>query len=280
MRLRGLFAGLVLLGPAIAAAQPPAPPPARPAPHAAQPWAKPAELAAQLSALVYDANPAMNLPAREVLGRWSGPLRLLVFGRPQDIEAATRATRTLTRITHLPVEVVPPTNVAQTPPNSFLVADEHIADAFRGPLRGMLRNAFLDNEAAVDEYIATVVALQPCWTLPIWMDSSRLILKAAVIGVDASQPAPEVNRCITAMLAATLGLLGPDATLPGSVFNPQSRATSLSRDDERMLRLLYGPALRVGMTRPEMEAAVLAALGQKPRPEPPPPEPAPIAPRP
>jgi hypothetical protein len=278
MRLPGLLAGLLLLSPALSLAQPPPAAAVQPRPRA--PLARPAELAAQLASLAFDANPAWGLPARDVLGRWSGPLRLFVFGRPSDSTDAAQAAHTLTRITRLPVEVVATTQVTQAPPNSFLVVDENIAGAFRGPLRQMLRNAFLDNEAAVDDYIATVIAVQPCWALPIWTDSSRLILKAAVMGIDAQQPPAAVRRCITTLLAASLGLLGPGATLPGSLLNPQSNAARLSRDDERILRLLYTPALRVGMARQEMQDAALAALGAPPQLPAPPAMPAPITPRP
>jgi hypothetical protein len=38
------------------------------------------------------------------------------------------------------------------------------------------------------------------------------------------------------------------------VFAAESRATRLSREDFIMLRLLYGPALRIGMTRDEVVA--------------------------
>ena len=69
--------------------------------------------------------------------------------------------------------------VARAGPNAFVVVDEHLAAACRGPLRRMLVNAFLDDETAVDNFIADVVDRERCWTLPIWTDDSRLALKAA-----------------------------------------------------------------------------------------------------
>ncbi|MCW3473573.1 DUF2927 domain-containing protein [Limobrevibacterium gyesilva] len=269
MRPAGRLAGALLLAlllPAPAPAQPPSVPPAaaKPKPRPA----RPADLADQLAGLVFDANPATATPARDVLSRWAGPMRLFVFGRPADSQDAARAAASLSRATGLPMQLVAASQVAQLPPNTFLVADENLPGAFRGPLRQMLRNAFLDNEAAVDSYIDTVVAVQPCWTLPVWTDSTRLILKAAVIGIDARQPRPAIQRCMVQTLAAAIGLMGPGGALPGSVFTPQARAIRPSGDDTRLLRLLYGPTLRTGMTREQVHAAALAAL-QAPRPAPP-----------
>jgi hypothetical protein len=244
-------AGVLLLL-LLAAAAPPKAPPAPPA-------AKPEDVAEQLAMLEFDANPLWAVPERVALSRWVGPLRLFAFGRPEDRADARVALRALARPTGLPLRLVVEKEVARLPPNVFLVVDENPQGAFRGPLRGMLRNAFLDDEVAVTRFIAGVVDATPCWTLPVWTDPSRLVLKAAVIGVDARLPRAETRACILHGLGATLGLLGPGAFLPGSAFAPGT-AARLSRDDDRMLRVLYGRALQPGMSRGETVAAATRAL--------------------
>ena len=210
--------------------------------------------------LSFDANPQWAVPERTVFSRWAGPLRLFVFGRAEDRADAGEALRVLGRASGVSMRQVSEQEVARTPPNAFLVADEKLAAAFRGPLRDMLRNAFLDDEAAVDGFIASVVETAPCWVLPVWTGADRLVLKAAVIGVDARRPRAETKACILRALGGGIGLLGPGAYLPASAFAPQG-AARLSREDERMLRVMYGKALRPGMAREALVAEAAKALG-------------------
>lgn len=259
--MRRLAVLLLLLLAAAAPAKDKPRPPAKPSaakPPATAPVAKPEDVAEQLAMLVFDANPLWSVPARAVLSRWVGPMRLFVFGRKEDRDDAQAALRAL-RPSGIAMRVVVERDVARQQPNAFVVVDERLPQAFQGPLRGMLRNAFLGDEAAIDGFIVSVVMSTPCWTLPIWTDESRLVLKAALIGVDAALPREQSRACILRGLGGALGLLGPGAWLPGSAFAPGT-ASRLTRDDDRMLRTLYSRALRPGMTRDEMHAAALKAL--------------------
>lgn len=223
----------------------------------------------QLAALVFDPDPAGGLPPRDVLSRWASPVRLLVFGRPTDRADATAAAAALTRVTRLPVNVMSPDQVAPATPNAFLVVGDNLAATFRGELRPMLMNAFLDNAGLADSYTASVIAVQNCWVLPVWADATRTILKAAIIGMEARLPRKQAQRCITQKMAAALGLMGPGID-PKSLFTPRSPATRLSSEDEQVLKVFYGPALRVGMTRNQVLAATAAAFkppaAKKPKP--------------
>jgi hypothetical protein len=213
----------------------------------------------QLAALVFDPDPAGGLPPRDVLSRWAAPVRLLVFGRPEDRADAAVAAAALTRATRLPVNVMSPDQVAPATPNAFLVVGDNLAATFRAELRPMLMNAFLDNAGLADSYTASVIAVQSCWVLPVWADATRTILKAAIIGMEARLPRKQAQRCINQKLAASLGLLGPGID-PKSLFTPRSPATRLSREDEQLLKAFYGPAFRVGMTRAQVLAASATAF--------------------
>jgi len=256
--VRRLAALLLLL---LAAA---APPKGKPAPTPAAPPAKAEDVAEQLAMLVFDANPLWSIPARAALSRWAGPMRLFVFGRKEDRDDARSAIRALSRPSGIGMRLVAEHEVTRAQPNAFLIVDEHLPEAFQGPLRGMLRNAFLGDEAAIDGFILGVVMVTPCWTLPVWTDETRLVLKAALIGVDASLPREQSRACILRGLGGALGLLGPGAFLPDSAFAPGT-ASRLTRDDDRMLRILYGRALRPGMNRDEAHAAAAKALAAPPR---------------
>jgi hypothetical protein len=259
---------LLLLALAAAAPKPaPAPPPARPE-----------DIAEQLGMLQFDANPAWSTPARSVLSRWAGPMRVFVFGRPVDKGDTWAALHALARPTGIAMRVVSEKEVVRSPPNVFVVADENLAGAFRGPLREMLRNAFLDDDRAAATFVRDVIDTQPCWVLPVWTDAGRTVLKSAVIGVDARGVRAETRACVLRGLGGALGLLGPGAFLRASAFAPGT-VSRLSREDERMLRVLYGRAMRPGMGRDEALAAAQAALapplrkvppkpGQKPKPNP------------
>ncbi len=213
--------------------------------------------------LAFDGNPMWAIPVRDALSRWVGPMRLFVFGRKEDRADAQAALRALARPTGLKLRLVLEQDVARDPPNAFIVADENLPAAFRGPLRGMLRNAFLGDEETVNEFIVTVIDRTLCWALPVWGDAGRTVLKAAVIGIDITQPTPEASACALHGLGAALGLMGPGAFLPASAFAPGT-ATRLSREDDRMLRVLYSRALHPGMRREEVLSAAQKALAFRP----------------
>ena len=224
------------------------------------PAVKASDIAEQLAMLAFDANPLWAIPARDGLARWAGPVRLFLFGRAEDQADAQAALRALGRVTGLKTQIMKAADAAVVPPNAFVVADEHLAAAMRGPLRGMLRNAFSGDEATVEEFLATVVDVTPCWMLPVWADAERSVIRAAVVGVDATRPREETRACVLRGLGAALGPMGPGAFLKGSAFAPGT-AARLSREDERMLRALYGRGLRPGMGRAEVIAAAQKALG-------------------
>jgi hypothetical protein len=242
--------GLALLLLLLAAAAP-----AKPGP----PAAGSAEIAEQLAMLTFDANPLWGQPARDGLARWAGPMHLFLFGRAEDRADTQAALRALARPTSLKLQLLTEPEAARVAPNAFVVADENLALAMRGPLRGMLRNVFAGDEAMVEAFLATVVDRISCWMLPVWADPSRTLIRAAVIGVDASRPREETRACLLHGIGAALGPMGPGAFLSRSAFAPGT-AAKLSRDDERMLRTLYSRALRPGMRREEVAAAAKKSL--------------------
>ena len=245
-------------------------------PEAGAKPAKPAEIAEQLGMLMFDANPAWAIQLRAELGRWAGPMRLFVIGAPAEKQEARTIVPQLARATGLAIDVTGPGDPTSERPNAFMVVDDNLPAAMRGPLRPMLTNVFLDDPIAVERFLADVVDQQTCWALPVWRDATRLVMQAAVIAVDAKLPLAERQHCMLRGAGAALGLLGPGAFLPASAFVPGAGPVKLSGDDERMLRVLFGKTLTPGMTREAAEAAARKALeapAAKPAPKKKPPAP-------
>jgi len=229
-------------------------------PEAGAKPAKPAEIAEQLGMLMFDANPAWAIPPRGELGRWAGPMYLFVIGAPAEKQEARAIVPQLARATGLAVDVTGPGDPASERPNAFMVVDDNLPAAMRGQLRPMLTNVFLDDPVAVERFLVDVVDQQSCWALPVWRDATRLVMQAAVIGVDRKLPLTERQHCMLRGAGAALGLLGPGAFLPASAFVPGAGPVKLSGDDERMLRVLFGKTLTPGMTREAAEAAARKSL--------------------
>jgi hypothetical protein len=211
----------------------------------------------QFLMLAFDADPASGTPARTALARWLEGVRIVVAGDPADQAVVARAAAALAPLTGLPMEIV-----AGGQPNMLVAVVADPGAAFAGPLRRFLELAFAGDEAGLAGFLRSIVAVEPCWVLPVWADPEQTVIKAAVIGVDARIGHPDVDRCVVREMAASMGLLGAGGYLPRSIFNPHAVATLPSFEDRVMLRLLYAPALSAGMTRERAAAAAHAAVPQ------------------
>jgi hypothetical protein len=212
-------------------------------------------IADQFAMLAFDADPAVAAMPRTGLARWQEEIRLYVSGEAADIRLGGEIGAALARLTGLPIALV-----GGGAPNLLVAVSYDPPALFAGPLRRLLASAFNGDDVAVEGFLSGVVATQSCWVLAVWGDTAQTVIKAAVVGIDARQPRAAVERCMAQKLAASLGLLGPAGYLPRSVFAPQTGATRYSLEDGLMLRLLYSPALKPGMSRGAAHDAALAAL--------------------
>ena len=64
------------------------------------------------------------------------------------------------------------------------------------------------------------------------------------------------RACLTEEFVQTLGLLNDSPEVRPSIFNDDQEFIELTRHDEYLLRILYDPRLRIGMTRDEAEPTV------------------------
>lgn len=81
----------------------------------------------------------------------------------------------------------------------------------------------------------------------------------AIIPVERARARGLMRACIAEETTQVLGLRN-DAEVPGTLFNDTGDARDLTPLDEMLVRLLYHPNLKTGMTRGEALAAARAAL--------------------
>jgi hypothetical protein len=94
--------------------------------------------------------------------------------------------------------------------------------------------------------------------LPDWGDLERL--EAATIFIPGTATPSEVRECLEEEIAQALGPANDLFRLPDTVFNDDNVHVNLTRFDLMILRGLYDPALRSGMTRVEARAGALSAF--------------------
>jgi hypothetical protein len=183
------------------------------------------------------------------LRRWDQPIHFAVeFGasvprsqqRQDRADVAKYATR-LTRATGHPVSVGGPTNFYVL----FVGEDdrEDVIDAMAGRLPGVqkanlssLRNLSDDIYCAVAAYSAGP-------------DSS--VYTAAVAVIRAENPDLLRLACIHEELAQAMGLANDSPSARPSIFNDDDEFALLTNHDELLLKMLYDPRLKAGMTLSE-----------------------------
>jgi len=115
--------------------------------------------------------------------------------------------------------------------------------------------AFFTSEAAMTETLAAIEASTPlCW-FTIRPGPGGAIARGLVV-VPAALRDAELWRCLVEEVAQALGLPDDSPDLPYSVFADRAPWLDLTPADLLMLRLLYHPGLRPGMTQSELRMAI------------------------
>jgi hypothetical protein len=79
--------------------------------------------------------------------------------------------------------------------------------------------------------------------------NAALVRAIVIIPVDSARKRGILKRCIVEETTQSMGLPNDSDDANPSIFNDRSRLKDLSAHDILLLRLLYHPALRVGMAR-------------------------------
>lgn len=202
---------------------------------------------------------------RAPLRRWDRPVRLaLTFGdavplrqRARDTEQVGVLVERLARLTGHPITLVDDT---AAPNFRVLVLTEDERRAIVPTLRDLV--------PAIDPALAQTIADLP-------LSVSCLVVAFARSGVPVHSKAvaviraelPDLTRrsCYHEEIAQGLGLPNDSGAARPSIFNDSLEFAVLTRHDEALLRILYDPRLRPGMTsaeaRPIVEAIAVELLG-------------------
>lgn len=201
--------------------------------------------------------------AENRLHRWVEPIRLEVeFGAsvPADQRARDRAeiaayVARLSRLTGLPMRMS-----GWRPNHSVLIlnSDERQTAAARiaalAPATGAA--AIRSVTAMAPETYCTVFAFTPGRTATY---------TRAITVIRGELPERLRLSCIHEELAQSLGLVADHPRARPSIFNDNEEFALLTRQDEMMLKMLYDPRLRPGMTlaeaRPVVEAMAAELMG-------------------
>ncbi|MGL4280213.1 MAG: DUF2927 domain-containing protein [Albidovulum sp.] len=197
------------------------------------------------------------------LHRWQAPMRVaLSFGAsvPEAQRSADRAalgefTRRLARITGHPV-VLTDRNPNHT---VFILNPEE--RTFAGAL---IRAAAPQTSAAA---IRSVEEMRPdiyCTAFTFTTGKGAVIERAA--SVIRGELTPKLRAlCIHEELAQSMGLINDSPRARPSIFNDNEEFALLTRQDELMLKMLYDPRLKPGMTlaeaRPIVEVIAAGLMG-------------------
>ena len=183
------------------------------------------------------------------LRRWTGPVRVgLRFGAsvPADVRA-TDTARVASYLARLARVTGHPIRLDDASPNFFL----HIVSEDERRGLGPALQASLPGLGAAD--VAGITQMPQstyCAVLAQSRGQSGVYTRAFAV-VRAEHPDLLRLSCIHEEIAQGLGLPNDSPRARPSIFNDDEEFALLTGMDEAMLRLLYNPALRPGMTEAE-----------------------------
>lgn len=181
------------------------------------------------------------------LGKWRGTVVWHVGGdgaRPSDRVKMTRLAAQLAPLTGLRFEEAPGARDA-------IMEIAVLTDAGRRALRDRYAAQGREEERRlVERWIAAPTML--CFAAT-WRDEDvpGAYDRRALIGIRAELPDLWRESCFDEEVAQALGLINDYDRARPSVFNDDEEFAFLTTHDEALLRLLYDPRLRPGMTEAE-----------------------------
>ncbi len=201
------------------------------------------------------AGDALVAQARESrLRRWDQPIRMeIVFGPSVAAEQVARdrssieayAAR-LSRLTGVPIS-----QVEANANFHVAVLSEDDREGFEARLRDMLPGLA---ESSVRAFM-NLPRSTLCLVIAFGSGEGGGYNQAVAL-IRAEHPDLIRTACVHEELAQGMGLANDSPTARPSIFNDDEEFGLLTRHDELLLRMLYDPRLRTGMTLPEAEPVV------------------------
>ena len=174
---------------------------------------------------------------RKPLTRWQRPIRYTVLGTEEDQEQVDRLMAHIAGLTGLEIGNAPESE------SNFVVLmlDERERRAARRTFRDDESRGFFDSFLS---------AIFDCGAIAAWSDDDPEITRALVY-LHGELRGLYRRLCFQEEISQSFGLFNDDPTVRPSIFNDDDEFALLTTHDEYLLRILYDPRLRVGMTEEE-----------------------------
>lgn len=180
-------------------------------------------------------NDEVHLP--KPLTRWKGPIRYAVLGTGEDQEQVDLLMARIAGLTGLDIGDAPESEANFV----ILMLDERERRAARRTFHDDRSRAFFDSFLS---------AIFDCGAIADWSDDDPEITRALVY-LHGDLRGLYRRLCFQEEISQSFGLFNDDPTVRPSIFNDDDEFALLTTHDEYLLRILYDPRLRVGMTEEE-----------------------------
>lgn len=182
------------------------------------------------------------------LTRWQGPVRYAVLGDADDQGQVDGLMARMAGLTGLDIVAAPERDA------NFIVLmlDENE--------RRAARRMFGDSESRLffDSFLSAVF---DCGAIADWSNDAPEITRALVY-LHGDLRGLYRRLCFHEEISQSFGLFNDDPTVRPSIFNDDDEFALLTKHDEYLVRILYDPRLRVGMTEEEAMPIVHHIIGE------------------
>ena len=193
------------------------------------------------------------------LRRWQSPIRMTVIHGPSvapgerayDLAEIRRFTQRLTRLTGVPIRLVAPSER----PNFLVLVLGAREQKTLGPrlVRQLLP---VLGDSVIREMFSTPRSIFCAAYVTSAPEAPRGVYTHGAVIIKAEHPRLMRQSCIHEELAQSMGLPNDSPEARPSIFNDDEEFALLTRHDELLLRILYDPRLKPGMTAEEARPIV------------------------
>ncbi len=193
------------------------------------------------------------------LRRWQTPIRMAVIHGPsvapaeraRDLAEIRRFTQRLVRLTGVPISLV----AASDRPNFLVLVLGAQEQKTLGP-RIVRRLMPVLGDSVIREMFSTPRSIFCAAYVTSAPEAPRGVYTHGAVIIKAEHPWLMRQSCIHEELAQSMGLPNDSPEARPSIFNDDEEFALLTRHDELLLRILYDPHLRPGMTAAEARPIV------------------------
>lgn len=195
------------------------------------------ELAEHFRRIAFYTFPGDARRVAKPLTKWTGPLRYAVVGQRGDMPEIDGFMAHMSALTALDIE-----STAEERANFLIMVLDDAAQAQVA--------ASFEDDPSRDFFLSFMDAIRDCGAISGWTPTDPTIRKGLVY-LHGDLAGLYRTLCYHEEIAQSLGLFNDDPAVRPSIFNDDEEFALLTTHDEYLLRILYDPRLKPGMTPPE-----------------------------